>query len=427
MSTVGQGSSPAKKTHHRAGPGPPPPGSQRVHGQHPGGGHRDQGQGDRAGRPNAWSGLRAGSPPSTKASRANGSTSTVRSSFRSQLAGAVRLTPGSAITDLYSQRNSLAAARPRTIAYAAITARCSGSGQAPFQASCIACTPAPSGVKSPMRLHARPASPRAAPTGRRRTSAGRTAACRCPLAALPLGATAAISRPIANSGRGGQDEGDQEPDGLLGQRRRRRRRRRRPITSGRPRQSAIARPMASWALEQPATGGPGWSTAGAGCPSPDRWPGSCGSTLRASMARTNADQDGHVQVDDPQAAEVGVRLAEGRDAADDHQQQRREGEGEEPPGRVAPEQLGLGQGQLGEPTHWEPLLSGCLAGGRLSRRRPVSATKASSRLACSIRSSAAMMWLRARTAVTACSRSPVPVTNDPGARAGSPRAPPAGR
>ena len=79
----GQGQQPGEVDDHRAGPGPPPPGSQGVHGQHPGGGQGDQGQvTSRSPRP--WSGC------SRLSHRREGQqgvrhTWTVRSSFRSQL------------------------------------------------------------------------------------------------------------------------------------------------------------------------------------------------------------------------------------------------------------------------------------------------------------------------------------------------------
>jgi hypothetical protein len=63
------------------------------------------------------------------------------------------------------------------------------------------------------------------------------------------------------------------------------------------------------------------------------------------------DHDRHVQVDHARAAEVGVGLAEGRDAAEDHQQQRREGQREERCHRVAQEQLELHERELAKGRH----------------------------------------------------------------------------
>src|SRR5205814_3383424 len=115
--------------------------------------------------------------------------------------------------------------------------------------------------------------------------------------------------------------------------------------------------------------------------------------LQRQHRQHERDGDGRVQVHDPQPPDTLLRIAEPGHVAEDADEQRRERDREEHHQRFAQEQAELGAEQG---VHaWSPR---------------VRARNASSRLACSTRRSAAMIWWRASTEVTACSTFPVPVT-----------------
>ena len=198
-------------------------------------------------------------------------------------------------------------------AYAARVTSCSGCGQCPGQASCSACTAAPSGVAWLMCRR------KAGITGSGRTDAGEEhereeqQCCRWPERPRALGATAAISRPrrsappaasSAATMKPASCRGSEHPDSRAGPR---------PgaaTTARRPGQVA-----SELGAEQPRPAPPGWSAAGAARPRPGSWPARSAGRCSAMMASVNAIRIGHVGVEQAVPSQVTGGLAEVRDAA----------------------------------------------------------------------------------------------------------------
>ena len=150
---------------------------------------------------------------------------------------------------------------------------------------------------------------------------------------------------------------------------------------------------------------PAWSTAGAGRPSRGRSRGGSAACSRPAIARVSTISDGTNRSMKrwPPRSGSGSRSAE--DEPDDHEDDRRAA-------ATATSQVAGSRtnsfastsGELGKCGHGQSPRSARPAGGRSARRTRRRGS------ACSTRRSLATIWLRARTAVTACSRLPVPAT-----------------